>query len=110
MGIEEKLELLERMRRESQQNEYRMQYGRQEEEISDTGASGKSRSYTSGFQFRLAAALFLFLVFCGISSSKDVYYQNISEEIMKYLQNDWNIGYNENTDFLEGIPDLFSFE
>ena len=106
MSIEEKLELLERMRNESRQNEYRMQCGGKRDREESLKTEDAGARYRYGMRLRLIVAMFLFLVFCGISSSKDTRYQNFSEEIMKYLQNDFNIGYNDITDFSKTLSEL----
>lgn len=110
MNIEEKLELLERMRTESAKNEYRLHYGKAwEEEMPEKNiASEDTGRY--GFRFRLAASLFLFLVFCGLLLSNDARHKKISEEIMNCIQNDFIIGYNETIDLEELFPEFLQSE
>ena len=109
MNIEEKLELLDRMRKESARNEYRLHYGKTlEEEPVEKAPSGEEYQYS--FRFRLILSLFLFLIFCGLLLSGDARHKKISEEILNCLQKDFIIGYNDTINLEEMLPEFLHLE
>ena len=108
MNVEEKLQLLERMRNESAKNEYRLHYGRTLEEEAPLKQEPGDGLY--GLKLRLITALFLFLVFCGLLMSGDKEHKKISEEILNCLQKDFIIGYNDTIDLEEMIPEFLQQE
>lgn len=110
MNIEEKLAMLERMRRESARNEYRLHYGKAMEEEAPLKEPAEDTSCRCGFRFRLSASLFLFLVFCALLLSNDERHKKISEEIINYIQNDFIIGYNETINLEELFPEFLQLE